>query len=124
MQSKKSILVIEDDDAARALIVRQLSDEYTVHEACEASTALAMLAKIPQPNAIICDVLMPGMSGLEFARKMKSDRWRRNVPIIFVSACASARNIVDGINAGARNYITKPFKMADLLAKVARAVAD
>jgi CheY-like chemotaxis protein len=121
---KKSILVIEDDAAVRALIVLQLAEHYTVHEAAEAGSALAMLETMPQPNAIVCDVLMPGMNGMDFARKMKSDRRSRTIPIIFVSAAASARDIIDGINAGARSYITKPFKMAELLAKVAKAVAS
>ncbi len=124
MQFHKSILVIDDDDAIRRLVARQLSTQYTVYEARDAMAAAVILAQIEPPNAIVCDRMMPGTSGTEFTHAIKSDAKYKHVRIIFLSALGSAADLVAGINAGARHYITKPFKMDDLMVKVERALAE
>jgi CheY-like chemotaxis protein len=118
----KSVLVIEDDESVRTMIVRALSDLYTVFQAGNADAALRLLESIRPPNLILCDVMMPGMSGTELVRHLKQDAKLKQVPVIFLTAKTGPLDVIDGINAGARSYITKPFKMQELLEKIARAI--
>jgi CheY-like chemotaxis protein len=119
----KVVLVVEDDDAVRALIVRTLASRYTVYEAHDGMVAAQMLrAMQPAPHAIVCDVSMPRLDGFTLAKRVKSDPHLRFTAVIFVTARTAALDVVEGINSGARHYVTKPFKMAELLDKVCKVV--
>lgn len=119
----KRILVVEDDESVRQLLARQLQTEYEVHQAVDAQQALQVLKTMrPLPDLIICDVMMPGMTGVQFAKQLKGTAELKSVPIIFLTARTGALDVIEGINAGARHYITKPFNMKDLLDKVAKAM--
>ena len=72
-------------------------------------------------DVIVSDVMMPRLDGFEFARAVKSNPDLCAVPILFLTARGSPTDQVEGIQAGARSYLTKPFKVKDLLAAVARA---
>ena len=119
---KRSILVVEDDESVRTLVARQLQAAYDVHQAPDAQHALDVLKQIKAPDLIICDVMMPGMTGIQFAKHLKTQNDLKQVPIIFLTAKTGALDVIEGINAGARHYITKPFNMRDLLDKVAKAI--
>jgi DNA-binding response OmpR family regulator len=118
----KTILVVEDDESVRTLVARQLQSTYQVHQAPDAQAALEVLKTITLPDLIICDVMMPGMTGVQFAKHLKGTADYKQVPIIFLTARTGALDVIEGINAGARHYITKPFNMKDLLDKVAKAI--
>jgi DNA-binding response OmpR family regulator len=119
----KRILVVEDDESVRQLLARQLQTEYEVHQAVDGQQALQVLKTMrPLPDLIICDVMMPGMTGVQFAKQLKAAPEFKSVPIIFLTARTGALDVIEGINAGARHYITKPFNMKDLLDKVAKAM--
>ena len=122
MTVKKRILVVEDDASVRTLLARQLQAIYEVHQAPDAQAALEALQTIPLPDLIICDVMMPGMTGVQLARHLKGTAAFKQVPIIFLTARTGALDVIEGINAGARHYVTKPFNMKDLLDKVAKAI--
>lgn len=123
MTEKKRILVVEDDDTVRALLARQLQNSYDVHQAADAQAAIQTLGTMTRlPDLIICDVMMPGMTGVELAKHLKGINEYKQVPIIFLTARTGALDVIEGINAGARHYITKPFNMKDLLEKVAKAI--
>src|SRR5205085_6982776 len=95
--------------------------EYCVYEASDGQVALEMLTRMkPSPELLIMDVMMPRMDGLQLASKLKADVHLRGVPIIFLTGRDSPKDVVQGINMGARHYLTKPFKIQDLLAKVAK----
>ncbi len=115
---KKVILVVEDDACTRELLVRALSREFVVHSAENAERGLAAVGQLPALDEIVTDVMMPGMDGFQFARALKGLPACRNVPLMFLTAKDSATDIVLGINAGARHYLTKPFKLDQLLDKV------
>jgi DNA-binding response OmpR family regulator len=112
------IVVAEDDDATRALLVRTLGTKYTVYEARNGQQARELLAVLPTPDLIVSDVMMPGLDGLGLARLTRKDPVLKNVPIILLTAKDHALDVIAGINAGARHYMTKPFKIAELMAKV------
>lgn len=118
MAARKLILVIEDDAGVRTLVERTLATSYVVEVAVDGRAALGRLASPPAPDLIICDVMMPGADGLEVARRARLQDTTRAVPIIFLTARAAPRDVIQGIQAGARHYITKPFKIGDLLDKV------
>ncbi len=122
MAGQKTILVVEDDESVRTLIAKQLSTEYTVYQAPEAQSALQLLGTIRAPDLIVCDVMMPGMTGIQFAKHLKGLDGFKQIPIIFLTAKTGALDVIEGINAGARHYITKPFNMKELLDKVAKAI--
>ena len=113
-------MVVEDDPSIRDMLVRSLGLEYTVYEACDGHVALEMLGRIKAPDLMILDVMMPRMDGLQLASKLKTENQLRTVPIIFLTGRDSPKDVVQGINMGARHYLTKPFKIQDLLAKVAK----
>jgi CheY-like chemotaxis protein len=118
----KTVLVVEDEDAVRGLLVRSLATRYTVYEAKDGIEALQMLRQIDPPRALLCDVNMPRLDGYALARSVKSDPRLRSLSVIFVTARTGPMDVVEGINSGARVYLPKPFRMAELLDKVARAV--
>jgi len=120
--SARVVMVVEDDATIREMLTRSLGTEYCVYEASDGITALAMLQRMSAPDLFLFDVRMPKMDGLALAIRMREDTRMRRVPIIFLSGLDAPRDVVNGINAGARQYVTKPFKMKDLLRRVDRAI--
>jgi CheY-like chemotaxis protein len=113
------VVVIDDDAAIRAMLVKALGLTYTVYEASDGQEALALLGAIPAPDAIVCDVMMPRLDGLGLIKIMRKDQSLRRIPILLLTAKDRPLDVVSGINVGARHYVTKPFKIADVVAKVA-----
>lgn len=126
----RSVLVIEDDAATRRLILRALRGVYTVYEAEDGQQAADILESITPEAAerapvdcVISDIMMPRLSGTDLAKKMRQDKRFKTVPIIFVTAKGLPGDRAEGIGAGARFYITKPFSLKGLLEKVAEAMS-
>lgn len=110
------ILVVDDDRAVRDSLRRSLEfNGYTVEIASDGAEALA---KVPQvsPDAIIMDVMMPRLDGLETTRALRSAG--NDVPILVLTARDAVTDRVDGLDAGADDYLTKPFALDELLARV------
>jgi DNA-binding response OmpR family regulator len=112
------VLVVEDDAEIRGMVVRALGVTHTVYEATDGQEAREILDTIPVPDAIVCDVMMPRLDGLALAKLLRKDPVLKRIPILFLTARTGALDVVAGINVGARHYVTKPFKVADLVAKV------
>jgi DNA-binding response OmpR family regulator len=120
----KVIMVVEDDAAIRDMLVRSLGTNYCVYESADGQLALENLARLKPPDLIIMDVMMPRMDGLTLAAKVKAESRLKNVPLIFLTGRDSPKDVVQGINAGARHYLTKPFKIQTLLEKVGKAIGE
>jgi CheY-like chemotaxis protein len=120
--SARVVMVVEDDASIREMLTRSLGTEYCVYEASDGVVALDMLARMNTPDLLLLDVRMPKMDGLALAGHMRADDRMRRVPIIFLSGLDSPNDVVNGINAGARQYVTKPFKMKELMRRVDRAI--
>jgi CheY-like chemotaxis protein len=122
--TRKLVMVVDDDAAVRALVVKALAASgYDVEQAPDglaASEALGRLAR--PPDLLICDVMMPTVDGYSLARLVRQHAELRAMPIIFLTARAQPADVVQGIRLGARHYIVKPFKVADLLDKVRKAI--
>ncbi len=113
------VMVVDDDADIRAMLVRALGVTYTVYEARDGEEARQILQIIPTPDALVCDIMMPRLDGIGLAKALRKEPSLARMPILFLTAKGSPLDVVSGINAGARHYVTKPFKIADVLAKVA-----
>jgi CheY-like chemotaxis protein len=120
--SGKLVLVVEDDASVRTMLVRALGVHYNVIDAADGVAAMDLLRAGAVPDLIVCDVMMPRMNGYALARLLKADANLKAIPIVFLTARSSAKDIVEGINAGARHYIAKPFSMRDVLDKIGKII--
>lgn len=114
------ILVIDDDQQVlRLLEVNFEMEGYDVITATNGEDGLAKL-KSGKPDAVVCDVMMPGMNGLDVVRTLREDPANADLPVIVVSAKAQRSDVETGLDAGADEYVTKPFDPQDLLDAVDR----
>ena len=110
------ILVVDDERAVRESLRRALELEgYQIDLAADGREALAVLEQA-QPDMLILDVLMPGVDGLEVCRRLR--RARNNLPVLMLTARDAVENRVAGLDAGADDYVTKPFALEELLARI------
>ncbi|HSP10097.1 MAG TPA: response regulator [Candidatus Dormibacteraeota bacterium] len=116
-------VVIADDEPTMRLLVHATidSDEYTVLEAADGAQAWTMIQK-QKPSLVLLDVQMPGLSGLEVLRLIKSDPEHWKTKVILLTSKAQETDIETGLLAGADFYLTKPFSPLDLLSRVEEAL--
>jgi two-component system response regulator MprA len=111
------ILVVDDERAVRESLRRALELEgYEIELAEDGLQALDRLAREDQPDAVILDVLMPGIDGLEVCRTLRGQGNR--LPVLMLTARTQVEDRVEGLDAGADDYLTKPFALEELLARV------
>jgi len=109
------ILFVEDDRRVRRATTLTLQDEgYEVVEAADAEAGLHLLRERP-PDVVILDVMLPGMDGFELCREVRKSS---DVPIIFLTAKTDTIDVVVGLESGADDYVTKPFEVKELIARV------
>ena len=109
------LLVVEDDERIRASLRLALGDEgYAVQDVPDAQSALARLAQV-DPDLILLDVLLPGMDGLDLCRTIRRSS---AVPIIMLTARDDSHDVVAGLEAGADDYVTKPYNVKELAARI------
>ena len=119
----KAILVLEDEPAVQTLLKKQLTAHgFTVTVAGDGLDGLMKLESM-KPDLIICDVMMPNLDGMGFVKAIKGHLQTQRIPVIFLTAKTDPRSMIDGINVGARFYVTKPFQIDDLMAKVQKALS-
>jgi CheY-like chemotaxis protein len=118
MNRPVTVVVADDDDVLRSLLVLNLEAEgLRVHEAENGAKAL-QFALMHQPDLIVLDVMMPVHDGLKVLRALKEEPTTASIPVIVLSARAAADEIEEGWAAGADFYLTKPFRMEQLLGLV------
>ena len=111
------ILVVDDERAVRESLRRALELEgYEIELAEDGAEALERLEAEPAPDAMVLDVLMPRMDGLEVSRTLR--RGGSKLPILMLTARTQVEDRVEGLDAGADDYLTKPFALEELLARV------
>jgi CheY-like chemotaxis protein len=113
-----SVLVVDDDLVIVRLVEQSLLRAgYRVTTALSASRALELLEQAV-PDVIVSDVDMPGINGFELVRRLRSHPALRGVPLLFLTSRGGTEDVVQGIDLGADDYITKPFRPAELVARV------
>ncbi|MGH3080007.1 MAG: response regulator transcription factor [Gaiellaceae bacterium] len=111
------ILVVDDERAVRDSLRRALELQgYEVELASDGTEALERLAANGQPDAVVLDILMPGMDGLEVCRQIR--RRGNGVPVLMLTARDAVGDRVEGLDAGADDYVVKPFALEELLARI------
>jgi signal transduction histidine kinase/ligand-binding sensor domain-containing protein/AraC-like DNA-binding protein len=113
------VLVVDDNPDVRAYVARQVRRHYRVVEAADGEQALARMRE-SVPDLVVSDLAMPVMDGLALSRAVRGDPELEFVPIILLSAAAETQSRVSGLEGGADDYVTKPFEMRELLARIAR----
>ena len=121
-ETRRRIIIAEDDPAIASMLEKVLALHYDVAVAHDGRTALDLAAKPPVPALLMLDIMMPGLDGLGVAAEAKKSALLKGVPIIFLTAKSGAPDVIKGIQFGARHYITKPFKIDDVVAKVKKAL--
>ena len=117
--SANANILIVDDTAANLRLLSQMLNEhgYTSRPVADGELALAA-ARAQAPDLILLDIRMPGMSGYEVCAQLKTDARTCDIPIIFISALDEAEDKVRAFNAGGVDYVTKPFQVEEVLARV------
>lgn len=110
---KYKILIIDDEEMILSMMEKCLGEEFSVYTAENAKKALELLNVIP--DIILLDINMPEMDGLELCKLI---RGHISCPIIFLTARVTERDVIRGLSVGGDDYITKPFRMDELLARI------
>lgn len=113
------VLIVDDNDDFRTFMCASLSDEYEVCSASDGAEALKVLEG-NDVDVVISDVMMPVMDGIELCRKIKSDINTSHIPVILLTAKSLQGDECNGLEAGADDYLTKPFNMSILRLRVAK----
>jgi CheY-like chemotaxis protein len=120
MQSRKTILICDDEPALRELIRASMDDGYEFAEASDGIIAME-LAREVSPDVVILDLMLPRLSGLEVLARMNADEDLKDVPVLVITAWNETRE--DVLAAGADEFVAKPFDPEDLRSAVNRLVA-
>ncbi len=118
MGSYTKLLVVDDEPAIREMVNFAMSRSgYECIEAADATEAKRLISS-DRPNLILLDIMMPGQSGLDLVRELRSKDATRELPIILLTARGSEHDKIRGLDVGADDYITKPFSPGELAARI------
>ena len=112
---------MDDAKSNLDLLVEGLKNDYKLSVALDGEMALKAVAKHP-PDLILLDIVMPGMGGYEVCRRLRERPETAEVPIMFLSSLEDVENKAKGFEAGANDYLTKPFEMLEVKAKDRKSV--
>ena len=118
------ILVVEDEPSLQKLLQYQLSKTgHEIRVAGDGEQALAMV-RSERPDLVLLDVMLPVMGGFQVLRKLQEDKNTKSIPVIMLSAKGQQHDIAAGLNQGVFDYITKPFNIPNLSARIDKALAS
>lgn len=112
------ILVIEDEPLIQQTLETYLDISGYIFEIVDCGEKALELLKICRPELILCDIMMPGMSGYQVCAEIKTQIQLKSIPLIFLTALHSSEQILQGFQVGAVDYITKPFNFSELEARI------
>jgi signal transduction histidine kinase/DNA-binding response OmpR family regulator len=113
----KTILIVDDNQDMLSFISSCMKEDYRVHTASDGAAALDVLQR-EQIDLIVSDVMMPGIDGFELCRRVKTDINLSHIPIIMLTARTTDVSRIEGLQLGADDYLTKPFAMGELSARI------
>ncbi len=116
-QEKSTVLVVDDNENNIDVLVEALGDDYFVSVAMDGESALEVIEDEP-PDLVLLDIMMPGIDGYEVCRRLKGDPQTRDIPVIFITALDEIQSKTTGFELGAVDFITKPFEILEVKARV------
>ena len=116
-QSTPRILVVEDDAKMRRVLELLLSGHWTVETSADAASAIAAIRERP-PDLVLTDLLLPGMDGYDFLRQLRAEAGTRTLPVIVISGLTEEADRLRALEAGANDYLIKPFSERELMLRV------
>lgn len=119
MDDKKGKVLVVDDEKINCSVLATLLEDYKVIIAKDGKQALKRARKLPLPDLILLDIILPDMNGYEVCEKLKKDDQTKDIPIIFITVKSSAEEEAKGLKLGAVDYISKPFSPAIVQVRVA-----
>ena len=117
-ESKPTVLIVDDEPINVQVLVNALEESYRVKVATSGAAALEIACTEHPPDLILLDIIMPGLDGYETCRRLKSDSLSSHVPVIFITVKREIQNETAGLDLGAVDYITKPFDLSVVEARV------
>lgn len=118
MLHKTPVLLLVDDSNVNLEILKEVLKRYHLLTASNGKDAIQLAASEPKPDLILLDVIMPGIDGFETCQVIKNQEFSKNIPVIFITGQNESNNILQGFEVGAVDYITKPFNVPELKARV------
>lgn len=115
---RPTILIVDDAQSNIRILAQALNGDYAIQTATSGSAALSLLQEADKPDLILLDVMMPVMDGYEVCRLIKQDPATRHIPVIFVTAMDQTMDQQTGFDLGAVDYITKPFSLPLVIARI------
>lgn len=116
--SQKKVLIVEDESAIREMMKFAFhNSDFTLLEAEDAEQAQVIIFK-ERPDLILLDWMLPGLSGLGLAQRLKKDKFSQDIPIIMLTARGEENDRIRGLDTGADDYVTKPFSPRELMARI------
>jgi two-component system response regulator MprA len=115
------VLIVDDDRSTRRLVQHRLgNDGYTVRVCEDGREAADLLAEGFEPSLLILDIMMPRLGGTDLLRMVRSDEFPvdTDVPVIMLTSRGREEDVLEGFESGADDYVTKPFRAAELMARV------
>ncbi|QNP51343.1 response regulator [Hymenobacter qilianensis] len=117
------ILVIEDNEDVRDFVVQKLAPHFQVSSAADGDTGLRLAAETI-PDLIVCDVMLPGLTGLEVVTQLRADWRTSHIPVVMLTARNAPEQQLEGVQSGADLYLTKPFNPTFLLESIRTLLAN
>jgi|SRR5688572_25298867 putative two-component system response regulator len=121
--SRNTVLVVDDSPDGLQILNEVLKRQYHVRLAGSGEEALQAAQQKPRPDAILLDIMMPGMDGYEVCSRLKANAATRDIPVIFITAKVDADDAQRGFDLGGADYITKPILPPVVLARVSTHIA-
>ena len=116
--SKQRILIVDDMPANIAILGEAFSPDYEVLVATTGERALDLASRTPLPDLVLLDIVMPGMDGFQVCRRLKENGKTKNIPVVFITSKGESTDEEKGLSLGAADYVTKPFHLPVVKARV------
>ncbi|MDC7224311.1 MAG: response regulator [Spirochaetales bacterium] len=119
MDDKSTLLLVDDTESNIDILIALLNEKYDLRVATDGESALEFLCQ-ERPDAILLDVLMPGMDGFEVMARIEGNRRTKGIPVYFISGLSEPEEYERGMSLGARGFIKKPINCRDVLGALER----
>lgn len=118
MGMKRTVLLAEDEERIRTLLTLYLEkNNYKVITASDGAKALQLIEE-KRPDVVVLDILMPILSGIQVCKILRNDPTYQEIPILFLSSLNEKKSVIEGLDSGGDDYVTKPFDPNELVARV------